>query len=264
MTDVTRKVDGSTILLAINRPHRANALRRQTIHELEAALDAAEAPGSDPTRPPGNGVSGVVIIGGARRFSAGADLATLTGSLEDLKFDDALEQLCGRIVHSPLPVVAAVEGACFGAAIDLAWACDAVVVSEDARLALPSTRLGILYNPRSVARLHSRLGSPTLRRLMVLQQEMAGRELPPGSAIAARPGAAVSTAVRFVKAVAADRRAMAATKSLLASLDQKARFDPARWQAEREALVASPARRQALDIHRTSITKSKREPDRRG
>jgi len=264
MTDVTHKVDGSALLAVINRPHRANALRRRTIHELEAELDAAQAPGADPTGPPGNAIGGVVITGGARRFSAGADLATLTGSLEDLGFDDALEQLCRRIVHSPLPVVAAVEGACFGAAVDLAWACDAVVVSEDARIALPSTRLGILYNPHSVARLHSRLGSPTLRRLMVLQQELAGRELPPGSSIVTRPGAAVSTAVRLVQAVAADRRAMAATKSLLASLDEKAGFDPARWQAEREALVASPARRQALDIHRTSIRGENREPDRRG
>ena len=126
------------------------------------------------------GISGVVITGGSRRFSAGADLAAFTGSLEDIEFDDELERLCRRITHSPLPIVAAVEGACYGGAVDLAWACDAVVVSEEARLAVPSTRLGILYNPVSVARLHSRLGSPVVRRLMVLQQELAGRDLPPG------------------------------------------------------------------------------------
>ena len=258
MRDVTHQVDGSTLLVEINRPHRANALRRQTIHELEAQLDAAEGSESGPTRPPGDCISGVVITGGSRRFSAGADLATLTGSLEDLKFDDALEQLCHRITHSPLPVVAAVEGACFGAAVDLAWACDAVVVSEEARVALPSTRLGILYNPLSVARLHSRLGSPTLRRLMVLQQELAGRELPPGSAIVTPTGAAASTAVRLVQAVSADRVAMAATKALLASLDSKAKFDAAPWQAQREALVTSPARREALETRRASMTRNKR------
>jgi len=231
---VIHRVDSSTLLVEINRPHRANALRRRTIHQLEAQLDAAEASESGPTTLPDNRISSVVITGSSKRFSAGADLATLTGTLEDLIFDDALEQLCRRITHSPLPVVAAVEGACFGAAVDLAWARDAVVVSEEARFALPSTRLGILYNPRSVARLHSRLGSSTLRRLMVLQQELAGRELSPDSAIVAPTSAAAATAMRLVQQVSADRHAMAATKALLASLDTGAKFDPARWQAQRQ------------------------------
>lgn len=253
MTDVTHRLDGSTLLLEINRPDSANALRRQTIHKLEAQLQSAEASQADPTTPEGQCISAVVITGGLRRFSAGADLATLTGSRHDLEFDDTLQQLCQRIAHSPLPVVAAVEGACFGAALDLAWACDAVVVSEEARFALPSTRLGILYNPMSVARLHSRLGSSTLRRLMVLQQTLTGQELPLGSAIVTPTGKAASTAVRLVQAVTADREAMAVTKALLASLDTETPFDPALWQTQRQDLVASPARREALDSHRASL-----------
>ncbi|MDE0170656.1 MAG: enoyl-CoA hydratase/isomerase family protein [bacterium] len=258
MSDVTRRLEGSALLLEISRPDRANALLCRTIRELETGLDAAEAPGSDPTRLPGTDVSGVVITGGSRHFSAGADLAAFTGSLEDIEFDNELERLCHRITHSPLPVVAAVEGACYGGAVDLAWACDAVVVSEEARLAVPSTRLGILYNPASVARLHSRLGSSVVRRLMVLQQELAGRDLPPGSAIVAQPGAAVETAVRLVQAVSAARDATAVTKALLASLDSHAGFDPARWQAEREALLVSPARREALENSRASIRKDQK------
>ena len=258
MRDVTHTVKDSVLLLEINRPDRANALRRRTIRELEASLEAAE--GSESAEGPlaDNRISGVLISGGTRRFSAGADLTELTGTLEDLGFDDALEQLCGRIIHSPLPVVAAVEGACFGAAVDLAWACDAVVISERARVALPSTSLGILYNPRSVARLHSRLGSSTLRRLMVLQQEVAGRELPPGSAKVVRPGSAAPTGVRLLQSISAHRGALSATKALLASLDSKAEFDAAIWQAEREALVASPARREALEARRAMITEAKR------
>ncbi|MDE0438618.1 MAG: enoyl-CoA hydratase/isomerase family protein [bacterium] len=258
MTDVTRRLEGSVLVVEINRPDRANALLCRTIHQIEAALDAAEAPESDPTRFPGADISGVVITGGSRRFSAGADLAAFTGSLEDIEFDDELERLCRRITRSPLPVVAAVEGACYGAGVDLAWACDAVAVSQEARLALPSTRLGILYNPVSVARLHSRLGSSVVRRLMVLQQELAGRDLPPGSAIVAQPGAAVETAVRLVQAVSAARDATAVTKALLASLDSHAGFDPARWQAEREALLVSPARREALENSRASIRKDQK------
>ena len=258
MTDVTRRVEGAALVVEINRPDRANALLCRTIRGLEAGLDAAEAHESDATGLAGADVSGVVITGGSRHFSAGADLAAFTGSLEDIGFDDELERLCGRITHSPLPVVAAVEGACYGGAVDLAWACDAVVVSEEARIGLPSTRLGILYNPVSMARLHSRLGSAVVRRLMVLQQELAGRELPRGSSIVVQPGAAVETAVRLVQAVSADRDTTAATKAVLASLDSHAGFDPAQWQAEREARLVSPSRRAALEARRASIRNEQR------
>lgn len=258
MSDVTRRIDGSTLVVEISRPDRANALRCRTIRELEAQLDAAESPESGAAGFPGTGVSGVVITGSSGRFSAGADLAGFTGSLEDIRFDDELERLCRRITQSPLPVVAAVEGACYGAAVDLAWACDAVVVSDEARFALPSTRLGILYNPVSVARLHSRLGSSTVRRLMVLQQELAARDLPPGSAVVVPAGTVVGTAVRLVQTVTADRDAMAATKALLASLDSGAGFDPALWQTVREARLVSPARRAALETRRASITGEQR------
>ena len=169
--------------------------------------------------------------------------------------DDELERLCRRVTLSPLPVVAAVEGACYGAAVDLAWACDAVVVSDEARLGLPSTSLGILYNPSSAARLHARLGSPTVRRLMVLQQELPGRELPPGTAIVVRAGTTVETAKGLLGALRVDSAATAATKALLASLDSGEEFDPAVWQPEREARLASPARRAALEARRAAIGK---------
>lgn len=255
MSDIIQSVDGSIWQVEIERPERANALRRRTIREIEAVLDTAEAPESDAAREAGTGTQGVLLTGGHERFSAGADLSELKGTIDDLGFDNELERLCQRIALSPLPVVAAVEGACYGAAVDLAWACDAVVVSDEARLGLPSTSLGILYNPSSVARMHARLGSPTVRRLMVLQQELSGRELPSGTAMVVRAGTTVETAKSLLRAVHADAAATAATKALLASLDRGEEFDPAAWQAEREARLASPARRAALEARRAAISK---------
>ena len=134
-----------------------------------------------------------------------------------------------------------------------------MVVSDEARLGLPSTSLGILYNPSSVARLHARLGSPTVRRLMVLQQELPGRELPPGTAIVVRSGTTLETAKRLLRILSADSSATAATKALLASLDSGEGFDPAVWQPEREARLASPARRGALEARRAAISKDQNE-----
>ena len=257
MSDVIGSVDGSIWQIKIDRPERANALRRETIRQIGAALNRAEGSISDAAREADTGAAGMLLTGGPRAFSAGADLSEQNGTTDDLGFDDELERLCRRLVLSPLPVVAAVEGACYGAAIDLAWACDAVVVSDEARLALPSTRLGILYNPSSTARLHARLGSSTVRRLMVLQQELAGRELPPDAATVVRAGTAIETAKSLLGAHSADPEATAATKALLASLDRGEGFDPAEWQPQRTALVASPARRRALEARRAAIGKNR-------
>ena len=249
MSDVRVAVDGSIWRIEIDRLERANALRRRTIGEIESSLDLAEAGAAEP----GDSASGVVLTGSGGRFSAGADLGELTGAIDDLGFDDDLERLTRRLANSPLAVVAAVEGACYGAAVDLAWACDAVIVSCDARVALPSTRLGILYNPVSVARLHDRLGSGIVRRLMVLQEELSGSQLPLGAAVAVPAGTALDTAERLLGAVSFDHGAIAATKELLASLDSGSVFDPGAWQSRRTALLASPARRAALESRRSSI-----------
>ncbi|MCY3617399.1 MAG: enoyl-CoA hydratase/isomerase family protein [Acidimicrobiaceae bacterium] len=257
MSDIIRSVDASITQIEINRPARANALRRSTIRQMEAALDSAE--GRDPTRDTGASPAGVLLTGGRERFSAGADLSELDGTIDDLEFDDALEGLCRRLTLGPLPVVAAVEGPCYGAAVDLAWSCDAVVVSTEARLALPSTSLGILYNPVSVARLHSRLGSPTVRRLMVLQQELSGRELPPGTAMVVPAGTTTETARSLLRVLSFNSGATAATKALLASLDSGEEFDPAVWQPEREALLATPTRRAALEARRAAFSKDQSE-----
>lgn len=256
MTDVIHSVDGSIWQVKIDRPERANALRRRTIRQIGAALDSAETAGSEAAREARPSAVGVLLTGGLKAFSAGADLSELNGTIDDLAFDDELARLCRRLTLSPLPVVAAVEGACYGAAVDLAWACDAVVVSEEARLGLPSTSLGILYNPSSTARLHARLGSPAVRRLMVLQQQLSGRDLPAGTATVVPSGTTVETARSMLRTVRYDSEATAATKALLASLDRGEGFDPAAWQPEREARLASPARRRALEARRAAISRN--------
>ena len=220
MSDVVHRVDGSIWQIEIDRPERANALRHATVCEVEAVLDSAEATGSDAAGDAGTSAVGVLLTGGPRAFNAGADLSEMSGTIDDLGFDDEFERLSRRLTLSPLPVVAAVEGACYGAAVDLAWACDAVVVSAQARLGLPSTSLGILYNPSSTARLHARLGSATVRRLMVLQQQLPGRELPPGAATVVPSGTTVETARKMLGTFSFDSAATAATKALLASLDR--------------------------------------------
>ncbi len=250
MTDVHFEVIDGVAVLALARPERANALRRTTIAELDETLARIEDDADS-----GEPVRGVIITGQGSRFSAGADVDELSGTVDDLAFDDDLEALTGRIAGFSVPVVAAVEGACFGAAIDLAWACDLVVVSRAARLGLPATRLGILYNPISIARLHTRVGSAILRRLIVVGEELDGATV--GAAGAARvveSGAAKDTALDLLSRSSGVRDAVVATKSLLATLDSGS-FDPSAWQPIRHGLLAAEERSAALNSGRESLGK---------
>ena len=248
MNDVTTQRRSGVCILWIKRPDRANALRRETLREMAAALGEIDI-GQAMDEP----YCGVVITGVGDRFSAGADLTELTGTITDIEFDDELESLTTAVAECPLPVVAAVEGPCVGAAVDLAWSCDAVVVSRSARIALPATRLGILYNPSALARLHSRLGATLLRRLVLLDDDLSGVDVAAGgTAVLAGDGETVSRAVRLLETTGGTAAARAATKVLLASLDAGS-FEPAKWQEQRRALLASPERLRALQDRRDSL-----------
>ena len=86
-----------------------------------------------------------MVAGSGRAFTAGMDLRVL----RDLTPQSARELIVGlhraiEAVHeAPFPVVAMVHGACLGAGLELALACDLRVASEDAHLGLPEVRVGI-------------------------------------------------------------------------------------------------------------------------
>ena len=248
MDDIAIQRRSGACVLEINRPGRANALRRQTIRRLAEALgDTEEQAAAD------SSLRGVVITGGGGRFSAGADLAELEGTAADTGFDRELASLTAAIERCPLPVVAAVEGACVGAGVDLAWSCDAVVVARAARVWLPAARLGILYNPAALARLHARLGAMPLRRLVLLGDQLSGADLAAaGAAVPADEGHAVAVAVGIIDRAPGASPAVAAAKALLASLDAGS-FEASAWEERRRALADSPERRRLLLDHRNSL-----------
>ena len=101
-------------------------------------------------------VRAVGVTGAGRAFSAGADIDEIDGFTHRDQFEafihtftDALE----LIETSPLPFVAAVNGAAMGGGLELALACDLRVVAAKGKLALPEAKLGVLPGAGGTQRL---------------------------------------------------------------------------------------------------------------
>ncbi len=223
--------------LSINRPARRNALSRDLLHHLQAALALAAQ----------ENVRAIVLMGVGPCFSSGADITELTGTTADVEFDDELSKITVAIRSGPYLVVAAVHGACIGAAFDLTCACDFRVAGHSAYFEVPAVKLGLLYNPAAIARIHKTIRNDAVRRLFLLGERLDAREsqvagitthLTPDADVGA---AAIAIAQKALNAPSA----LIATKSLLATLDEVGP-DVSRWQDTRMKLLGSVERKAAL------------------
>ena len=150
-------------------------------------------------------------------FSAGADIAEFAELQRDparrTRFREQLSAAIEGIAALPMPVIAAVDGGCFGAGVALMLACDIAIAGDAARFAVPPARLGILYPPADVARLVAAVGRGHAARLLYsgdtidadaalaigLVQERSGDPLAAAQAMAQRFAANARQAVRGLK-----------------------------------------------------------------
>ena len=241
----SRRVD-SVLHLQLNKPERRNALSRAMLSTLAGELHRVDA-----------AVTGVVISGTGETFSAGADFAEITGTSADIDYDEAVAEVSQAITACPRVVVAALEGPCVGAAVDLAVSCDLRVAGRTSWLQLPAVRLGLLYNPEAVQRMRSRLTDETVRRLLLLAERFDADEALAAGLVShvVPPGAAVESALELLTGVKSEElEAIAATKDLLNAREGSDCDTAEGFQQRRRALLDSPARRAAVSrAHQTHI-----------
>ena len=230
---IDTELRGDVLEITINRPDKANALTLEGLEELLRAIGNADDIGT------------IVITGAGGRFSAGADLNALTGTADDARFEHALAEVTELITSVGTPVISAVEGHALGAGFDVAFSCDVVVAAAGAKVAVPATALGILYNPDAIRRLHARLGSAVLRQLLVANMTLDAGDL---ADVVTEPGEALATAREIAKgATVGLTKAVAATKRVLDDLDNAA---GGHWQTLRRQVLEAPERAEALQRFR--------------
>lgn len=118
--------------LTLNAPDTRNTMTLPMVAEIVAAMDAFEADES---------CAAVIVTGAGSGFCAGADLGNLqTATAESL---GQIYEGFLRIARSPLPTIAAVNGAAVGAGMNLALGCDVRIAARRARFDTRFLQIGL-------------------------------------------------------------------------------------------------------------------------
>jgi enoyl-CoA hydratase len=132
MAMVLYDVSDGIATLTLNNPQERNSMTAEMVAEIVAAMEAAEADAD---------VRVVIVTGTPPAFCAGANL----GNLAEATRDSLLGIYEGflRVARSPLPTIAAVNGAAVGAGMNLALGCDVRIAAKSARFDSRFLQLGL-------------------------------------------------------------------------------------------------------------------------
>lgn len=126
-TPLSANLHTGFVILTLNRPARANAFNFEMTNELQRALADAEN---------NSEVRCVVITGAGNVFSAGQDIGEMKKGGDEISYREHLNKtynpLILQIRNMGKPVIAAVNGACAGAAFGIALACDLRIAKSTA------------------------------------------------------------------------------------------------------------------------------------
>ncbi|HEX8601959.1 MAG TPA: enoyl-CoA hydratase/isomerase family protein [Pseudoduganella sp.] len=221
-------------IITLNQPARRNALSAELYCGLEQHISRLQ---DDP------GCRAIVLTGG-RHFCAGGELDGLSSvGLEMRAAMRVGHRALRAIVAGRIPVIAAVEGAAFGAGLSLAAACDFIVADSQSKFGAVYGKVGLMPDWGALWTLPQRIGLPRARRMAMFAEVIGGAE---AHAIGladflAEDGAVLDTALqRAQQLAAAAPGAIAATKACLARAPQSldALLD---WEADTQALLIGSA-----------------------
>ncbi|HZY44410.1 MAG TPA: enoyl-CoA hydratase-related protein [Anaerolineae bacterium] len=174
MADFIRyTVEDKVATLVIDHPP-VNALNKQTLTELDAALEALLA---DVT------VKIIVITGGGQMaFVAGADVGDIG---EIVKTKDAAaaqamielgQRVFNKIEGSNKPVIAAINGFCLGGGLELAMACHIRIAGDRSRFGQPEINLGIMPGWGGTQRLTRIVGPSKATEIMLTGDQITAQQ----------------------------------------------------------------------------------------
>jgi enoyl-CoA hydratase/carnithine racemase len=235
----------------LDRPEKLNGLDAAMFEALVATGTALAA---DPS------LRAVVLSGEGRAFSAGLDFASFAAArAEGRALPDLLRREPGQPANFaqraawvwaelPVPVIAAVHGACFGGGLQIALAADLRIVAPDAQLSVMEIRWGLVPDMTGTQTLRHLVGLDVAKELVFTGRIVSGVEaaaLGLATRVSDAPREAALALAREIAGRSPD--AMRAAKRLLGASVTASLADGLRLEEElQRALLGGANQREAV------------------
>jgi enoyl-CoA hydratase len=195
------------LVVTINRPDQRNAVNAAVAEGIAAALDELD----DDSQ-----LSLGVLTGAGKGFSAGMDLKAFVAGEQPYAGDRGFAGITQRSADKPL--IAAIEGFALAGGLEIALACDLIVVARGARLGIPEVKRSLVAAAGALLRLPR-----MLPRNIAMELALTGDPIEAERALElglvnrlAEPGRALDTALELAEVIAANGPlALAATKRIM-------------------------------------------------
>jgi enoyl-CoA hydratase/carnithine racemase len=161
---VDRRDDGVAVI-RLDRP-KVNALSKAVLSQLKEVADGLTAD------PPG----AVVVTGGERAFSAGAEISEFGGPGEARDIGGHFRDALGAVAAIPRFTIAAVGRVALGGGCELALACDWRIAGDNAVLGQPEVLLGIIPGGGGTQRLPRLIGLARAKEIMITGRQVRADE----------------------------------------------------------------------------------------
>lgn len=149
--------------ITLSNPDKLNAINAKMWRELGQSMSGLA---KDPS------IRCVILRGAGDVFAAGGDIEELQEARSTVDSAMAYHESVGLVLQSiqrtPQPTIAAIQGPCVGAGLEIASACDLRIAGKSARFGAPVMKLGFSMYPGEMAGLLA-LAGPALTREILLE-----------------------------------------------------------------------------------------------
>ena len=137
-------VDDHVALIQMQRTEKHNAFNRELDEAVAAALAEADA---------NHDVHCAVLTGSGAAFCAGADMNEAVAAIDGKGRSEGMAQTYGAVASFRKPLIAAVNGICYGGGALVSILCDIRIASDDAAWRFPGAAYGLVVGGAQLPRI---------------------------------------------------------------------------------------------------------------